>query len=201
MRWFSALALGLTVLLAASPGRAADVAGLRQELDALRSKIEQIDADITVAAQGDTALKDEADAYAAKVKTNAAAGEALKQRAEKLAAGKGQLDTEHAAAEEMCHKTTATTKEYEAALAACEKASRAYQQHADSYRAEQQHFADDYAAYKTATANLKAQYQDIEQKRRDVLSRQASLHETRQETLNRFNDVRDHLVALQSGAK
>jgi chromosome segregation ATPase len=101
----------------------------------------------------------------------------------------------------MCHKTTATTKEYEAAVAECEKVSHAYQQHADSYRAEQQRFAKDQAAYETATRDLKAQYEDIEQKRHEVLSRQTSLHETRQETLNRFNEVRDHLVALQSSRK
>jgi chromosome segregation ATPase len=181
--------------------RADDMAGLRQELDALKSKIEQIDADINATEQGSAEIKDATDAYAAKVKTNVSTGEVLKQRAQQLAATKAHLDNEHAAAQQTCHKTTATTNEYEAALAECEKAGKAYQQDADAYRVEQQHFANDYATYNTATAELKTQYENIEQKRQQVLSRQASLHDTRQETLSRFNEIRDHLMALQASGK
>jgi chromosome segregation ATPase len=201
MRWFPTLAMALTMLMVTTSARADDVASLRQELDALKSKIEQIDGDINATDPGSAEIKEATDAYAAKVKANVSAGEALKQRAQQLAATKARLDTEHAAAEQMCHKTTATTKEYEAALVECEKVGKAYQQHADAYRAEQQHFTDDYAAYNAATAELKTQYEDIEQKRKNVLSRQASLHETRQETLTRFNEVRDRLMALQASGK
>lgn len=201
MRWFPTLAMAVTMLCVTANARADDIASLRLELDALKSKIEQIDADINATDQGSAEIKEATDAYAAKVKANVSTGEALKQRAQQLAATKAHLDTEHAAARQTCHKTTATTKEYEAALAECQKAGNAYQQHADGYRAEQQHFTDDYAAYNTATAELKNQYESIEQKRQEVLSRQASLHETRQETLSRFNEIRDRLMALQASGK
>lgn len=201
MRWFAMLAMALATLSVAAGARADDIASLRQELDGLKSKIEQIDADINATGQGSSEIKQETDAYAAKVTANTGTGEALKQRAQQLAATKAHLDGEHAAAQQLCHKKTATTKEYEAALAECEKVGHAYQQHADAYRVEQRHFADDYAAYNAATAELKTAYQDIEQKRHDVLSRQASLHESRQETLHRFNEVRDRLVALQASRK
>jgi len=201
MRWFLTLAMAMTMLWVTANARADDIANLRQELDTLKSKIEQIDADINATDKGSAEIKEATDAYAAKVKTNVGTGEALKQRAQQLDTAKTHLDTEHAAAEQMCHKTTATTKEYEAALAECEKAGKAYQQHADAYRAEQQRFTGDYAAYNTATAELKTQYEKIEQKRKDVLSRQASLHETRQETLTRFDEVRDRLMALQASGK
>jgi chromosome segregation ATPase len=183
----------------ATAARAEDAASLRQELDALNGKIEQIDADITGTAQGNTDIKNEADAYAADKKANTAAGDALKQRSQQLAARREQLDTEHAATEQTCRKTTATTQEYEAALAQCEKARQAYQQHADAYRADEQHLADDLAAYQSAAQKLQAEYKDIEQKRQDLLARQASLQDKRQQALNQFNELRDRLVTLQSG--
>ena len=201
MRWFSTLAIAVTMLWVTADARADDIASLRQELDALKSKIEQIDGDISATDQGSAEIKEATDAYAAKVKANVSTGEALKQRAQQLAATRANLDTEHAAAQQTCHKTTSTTKEYEAAVAECEKAGKAYQQRADAYRAEQQHFTDDYGAYNATTVELKTQYEDIEQKRKDVLSRQASLHETRQEALTRFNEVRDRLMALQASGK
>jgi chromosome segregation ATPase len=193
-----ALVLTLGVVVAA---RADDAASLRQELDALNSKIEQIDADITGTTQGNTEIKNESDAYAANVKANTAAGDELKQRSQQLATRKGQLDTEHAAAEQICRKTTATTQEYQAALAQCEKARQAYLQNVEAYRADEQHLADDLAAYQSAAQKLQVEYKDIEQKRQDLLARQASLQDKRQQAMNQFNEVRDRLVASQSGAK
>lgn len=175
-----------------------DAAGLRQELDTLRSKIEQIDAEIADTARGNEAIKANADAYAAKMKTNAASDEALKQRGQQLASRKEQLDTERAATEQACHKTTATPQEYQVALAHCEKASQTYQQNVDAYRAEQQRFAADYGAYTAAAKDLQAQYKDIEQKRQDLSARQTALRDTRQGVLDRFNEVRDRVTALQS---
>jgi chromosome segregation ATPase len=195
-----AIALVLTLGVAAA-ARADDAASLRQELDTLNSKIEQIDADITGTAQGNSEIKDNAETYAADVKTNTAAGDALKQRSQQLAGRREQLDTERTATEQLCHKTTATTQEYQAALAQCEKARQAYQQNADVYRADQQHLADDLAAYQSAAQKLQAEYKDIEQKRQDLVSRQTSLKDERQQALNQFNEVRDRLTAKQSGGK
>jgi chromosome segregation ATPase len=197
-RLAAALAATIGVIVVA---RADDVADLRQELESLRSKIEQIDADITDTAHGNAGLKDQSDAYAAKVQANTATGQELKERGQQLAARKAQLDTEHDAAEQTCHKATATTEEYKAALAQCETAGQSYKQHADAYRDDQQRLATDYAAYNAASKDLQAQYKDIEQKREDVLARRDALHNTRQETLNRFNEVRDRLIALQSKPK
>jgi len=198
MRCLCGLAAALTVVSGlAAAARADDAASLRQELDTLNSQIERIDANITDTAKGNAALKSESDAYAAKAKADAASGDALKQRSQQLTARRKQLDDEHAAAEQTCHKTTATPQEYQAALAACEKASQAYSRDADAYRADQQRLADDLAAYHTATQDLQAEYKDIEQKRHDILAHQAALNETRQETLNRFNEIRDRLTALQ----
>jgi len=202
VRRFVRFALALTFVVgAAASARADDPAGLQKELDALRGKIEQIDAQITDTAHGSGAIKDEADAYAAKMKANAAAFVALKEHGQQLAARLTQLETEHAAAEQACHKTTATTQEYETALAECEKARKAYQQHADEYRAEQQRLSSDDTAYHNAAKDLLVEYKDIEKKRQDLLARQASLHTEREDTLNRFNQVRDRLTALQSVAK
>ena len=88
--------LGLALALALSLGvgaaaHADDAASLRQELDSLRSKIEQIDADITDTGRGSAALKDESDAYcAAKVQTNTATGQELE-------AAEGAVDGRHGA--------------------------------------------------------------------------------------------------------
>ena len=185
----------------AATARAEDAASLRQELDTLNHKIEQIDADITATTKGSTEVKDEADAYAGNVKANTAAGDQLKQRSQQLATRREQLDAEHTAAEQACHKTTTTTQEYEAALAQCEKTRQAYQQHADAYRTDQQHLSDDLAAYHAASQKLQADYKDIEQKRQAVLARQASLHDLRQQTLAQFNETRDRLTALQPAKK
>lgn len=199
---FSRLAAALAATLGIiAIAHADEVADLRQELDSLRSKIEQIDADITDTARGNAELKDQADAYAPKVQANTATGQELKERSQQLTARKTQLDTEHDAADQTCHKTTATADEYKAALAQCEKVRQAYQQHTDGYRDDQQRLATDYAAYNAASKDLQSQYKDIEQKRQDLLARRDSLHNTREETLNRFNEVRDRLVALQSKPK
>jgi len=199
---FSRLAAALAATLGViAIAHADDLADVRQELESLRSKIEQIDADISDTAHGNAELKDQADAYAAKVQANTATGQELKERGQQLAARKTQLDAEHDAAEQMCHKTTATAEEYKAALSQCENAGQSYQQHADSYRDDQQRLATDYAAYNAASKDLQAQYKDIEQKRQDVLARRDSLHNTREETLNRFNEARDRLIVLQSKPK
>jgi len=196
------ISLGFAFALAAAvAAHADDAASLRQELDTLRSKIEQIDAQITDTGRDSSAIKDETDAYTAKVKASAAAGTALKERGERLASRLAQLQTEHAAAEQTCHKTTATTREYDAALAQCEAARRAYQQHADDYRAEQQRLAADDGAYHAAAQELQAEYKDIEKKRQDLLAQQAALHASRQEALQRFDELRDRLAAPQPGAK
>jgi len=184
----------------ATAARAEDAAGLRQQLDALNGKIEQIDADITGTAQGNTEIKTEADTYAVDMKANAAIGDSLKQRSQQLAARRDQLDTEHNAAEQLCRKTTATTQEYDAVVAQCEKARQAYQQHADVFRSDEQHLAGDLATYQSAAQKLQAEYKDIEQKRQDLLARRASLQDKRQQALNQFVELRDRLVALQPGA-
>jgi chromosome segregation ATPase len=202
LQFLSRLAAVLVLTLGVgATARAEDAASLRQELDALNSKIEQIDANITGTAQGNTEIKSESNAYAADMKANTAACDALKLRGQQLATREKELDTEHAAAEQACRKTTATTEEYQAALAQCEKARQAYQQHADAYRADEQHLADDLAAYQSAAQKLQTEYKDIEQKRQDLLGHQASLQDERQQMLNQFNEVRDRLVALQSGPK
>jgi len=202
VRRFVGSALALTLMLGTvASARADDHASLQKELETLRSKIEQIDRQITETAQGSSAIKDEADAYTAKVKANTAVGAALKEHGQQLASRLAQLDTEHAAAEQACHKTTATTQEYEAALAECEKARKAYQQHADEYRAEQQRLSADDTAYHNTAKDLLAEYKDIEKKRQDLLAQQASLHTEREDTLSRFNQVRDRLTALQPGVK
>jgi chromosome segregation ATPase len=202
LQFLSRLAIALVLTLGvATAARAENAASLRQELDALNSKIEQIDADITGTAQGNTEIKGESDAYAADTKANTATGDELKQRGQQLATRREQLDNEHAAAEQLCRKTTATPQEYEAALAQCEKARQAYQQHADAYRADEQHLADDLAAYQSAAQKLQAEYKEIERKRQDLLARQASLQDKRQRALNQFNELRDRLVALQPGPK
>ena len=194
-----ATALALT-LCVAGPACADEAASLRQELAALNNKIEQIDADITAAAtRGSAEIKDASDAYAAAMAANTAAGQELKQRSQELATRRQQLDTERAATEQSCRKTSATPQEYEATLAQCEKARQTYGQHADAYRTDEQHLADDVAAYHSATQKLQAQYKDVEQKRQDVLARQASLRDMRQQALNQFNEIRDRLSAPPSG--
>ena len=200
MQFLSRLALTLVLVLgAAATARAEDAANLRQQLDALNSKIERIDADMSGTTQGNTEIKTEADAYAADVKANGATGDDLKQRSQQLAARRAELDSEHTATGQTCSKKTETTEEYQAALASCEKARQAYQQHADAYRADEQHLADDLAAYQSAAQKLQAEYKDIEQKRQDLLAQQASLKDERQQTLSQFNALRDRLVALQPG--
>jgi chromosome segregation ATPase len=202
MKWPARL-LGLTLALTVAFGvvamaRADDAASLRQQLDTLRSKLEQIDASLTDTDKESAALKQEADDYAAKLKINTATGDELKQRSQQLTAHAKELETERAATEQLCHKTTATTEEYQAALAECEKSRQAYQQHSDAYNVEQQRFTTDDAAYDAAVKELQAGYKDIGQKRQDILAKQASLHDTRQQTLDEFNAVRDRLNALQS---
>jgi chromosome segregation ATPase len=200
LQFLSRLVLALVLILGvAAAARAEDAASLRQQLDALNGKIAQIDADITGTTQGNTEIKGESDVYAADKKANTATGDELKQRGQQLAARREQLDTEHAATEQTCHKTTTTTQEYQAALAQCEKARQTYQQDADAYRADEQHLADDLTAYQSAAQKLQGEYKDIEQKRQDLLARQASLQDKRQQALNQFNELRDRLVALQSG--
>jgi chromosome segregation ATPase len=185
------LTLGATVM-----ARADDAASLRQELDSLRGKIEQLDTALTDTDKGSAALKQEADDYAAKVKASDAAGDELKQRSQQLTMQAKEFETERATTEQLCHKTSATTEEYQAALAQCDKARQAYQQHTDAYRAEQQRLATDAGTYAAAARELQASYKDIEQKRHDILAKQASLQATRQQTLDRFNAVRDRLNAL-----
>jgi chromosome segregation ATPase len=179
---------------------AEDAASLRQELEAIRSKLDQIDADITDSTRSGDAIKSEADAYAAKAKASATAAAALKERGQQLSARRAQLEAQHAAAERLCHKTAVTTQEYRAALAECEKAGQAYQKDTEDYRAEQQHLADDTSAHRTATQKLQTEYRELEKKRQDLLARQAALHESRVETLSRFNEVRDRLSAVQTNA-
>ncbi|MFZ2007739.1 MAG: hypothetical protein WAV02_21840 [Stellaceae bacterium] len=185
------LTLGGTVM-----ARADDAASLRQELDSLRGKIEQLDTALTDTDKGNATLKQEADDYAAKVKASDAAGDELKHRSQQLTMQAKELETERATTEQLCHKTSATAEEYQAALAHCDKARQAYQQHTDTYRAEQQRLATDAGAYDAAVKELRTRYKDIEQKRQDILSKQASLQATRHQTLDRFDAVRDRLNAL-----
>jgi chromosome segregation ATPase len=200
LQFLSGLVLALVLTLGvATAARAEDAASLRQELDALNSRIAQIDADMTGTARGNTEIKSASDAYAADMKASTATGDTLKQRGQQLATRQEQLDNEHAATEQACRKTSTTPQEYQAALAQCEKARQAYQQDADAYRADEQHLADDLAVYQSAAQKLQAEYKDIEQKRQGLLARQASLQDERQQALNQFNAVRDQLVALQSG--
>jgi chromosome segregation ATPase len=194
----SCLAVALLVTVGATVmARADDAASLRQQLDSLRSKIEQFDTALTDTDKDSATLKQEADDYAAEVKASDATGDELKQRSQQLTMQAKQLETERATTEQLCHKTSATTEEYQAALAQCDKARQAYQQHTDAYRAEQQRLATDSGAYAAAAKELQASYKDIEQKRQDVLAKQASLQNARQQTLDRFNAVRDRLNALQ----
>ena len=194
----SRVAVALLVTVgAAVMARADDAASLRQELDSLRSKIEQLDTALTDTDKGSAALKQEADDYGAKVKASDAAGDELKQRSQQLMMQAKQLETERAATEQLCHKTSTTTEEYQAALAQCDKVRQAYQQHTGAYRAEQQRLATDSGAYAAAAKELQGSYEDIEQKRQDVLAKQASLQNARRQTLDRFNAVRDRLNALQ----
>ena len=195
-----AAALALTFCVAA-PVRADDPASLQQQLDALNGKIKQIDADIAGTTHGSAEVKDESDAYAAKLKASTAAGEQLRQRSRQLATRRAQLDNERAGAEQICRKTSATTQEYEATLAQCEKARQTYQQDSASYSTDQQHLADDLAAYDAAAQKLQAEYKDIEQKRQDVLAKQASLQGMRQQMLNQFNELRDRLGGVPSSLK
>lgn len=194
--------LALVVALgAAAAAHAEDASSLRHELDGWRSKIEQIDAQIGDTARDGEAIKDATEAYTAKAKAGAATGAALKERGQQLAARLAKLETEHTAAEQACRQTAATTQEYEAALAQCQKARQAYQEHADAYRVEQQRLATDDGTYHTAAQELQTEYNDIEKKRQDLLARQAALHQSRQAALSRFNELRDRLTALQSSAK
>jgi chromosome segregation ATPase len=202
LQFLSRLVFRLVLIVGvAAPVHAEDAASLRQQLDALNSKIEQIDADLTGTTQGNTEIRTEADAYAADMKANRATGDDLKQRSQQLATRRVELDNQHTATGQTCSKKTETTEEYQAALAQCEKARQAYQQNADAYRADEQHLADDLAAYQTAAQKLQAEYKDIEQKRQDLLARQASLQDQRQQTLGQFNALRDRLVASQPGPK
>lgn len=186
---------------AAAAGHAEDAASLRQELDGWRSKIEQIDAQITDTTRDSGAIKDATEAYTAKEKATAATGAALQERGQQLAVRLAKLETEHAAAEKACRKTTTTTQEYEAALTQCQKARQAYQEHADAYRAEQRRLSTDDGAYHGAAHELQTEYNDIEKKRQDLLAAQAALHQSRQAALGHFNELRDRLTALQSSAK
>jgi chromosome segregation ATPase len=198
VRLVIALVLTLGVVALA---RADDDASQRQELETLRGKIEQLDAALTDTDKASTALKEEADDYAAKVAANAATGEAIKQRGQQLTARGAELADEHTNAEKLCMKTTATTEEYQAVLAQCDKARQAYQQHADGYRADQQHLTADYAAYNAAAKELQARYQDIDKKRQDIVAKQASLKDARQQTLAQFDALRDRLNPPQPAAK
>ena len=189
--------VALVTFGAMATARADDAANLRQELDSLRGKIEQLDTALTDTDKGSAGLKQEADDYAAKVAASAAAGDELKQRSQQLTVQAKELETERATTEQLCKKTSATAEEYQAALAQCDKARQAYQQHTDAYRAAQQRLAIDASAYGAAAKGLQAGYQDIEQKRQGILAKQASLQGERQQTLDRFNAVRDRLDALQ----
>ena len=71
----------------------------------------------------------------------------------------------------------------------------------DASRAGQQRLATDAAAYEAAAKGLQASYQDIEQKRQAIVAQQASLQETRQQALDRFNAVRDRLNAAQPNVR
>jgi chromosome segregation ATPase len=189
------------VFCVAAPAYADDAASLRQQLDALTGKIAQIDADIAGTAHGIAEVNDESATYAASLKASTATGEELKQRSQQLATRRAELDNERDAAEQTCRKTTATAQEYQAALAQCEAARQTYQQNLDSYSTDQRRLADDLATYDAASRKLQAEYKDIEQKRRGVLARQASLEDTRQQMLDQFNEIRDRLIALQSNPK
>lgn len=194
----SRLAVALLVVVGATvAARADDAASPRQELDSLRGKIEQLDATLTDAGKGAAALKQEGDDYAAKVKASDTTGEELEQRSQQLTLRVNELEAERVATEQLCRKTTATTEEYRAALAQCDKARQEYQQHTDAYRAAQQRLATDTGAYDAAAKELQASYKDIERKRQDILAKQVSLQNARQQTLDRFNAVRDRLNALQ----
>lgn len=197
LAWISA---GLAFALSTA-AHADDAVNLRRELDELRGKIEQIDAQIADTAHDSDAIKDKTDAYTAKAKAGAATGAALKERSQQLASRLAQLETDHAAAEQTCRKTTATTQEYEAALAQCEKVRQAYQQHAGAYRAEEQRLSADDSAYRGVVQDLRTAYDDIEKKRQDLLARQAALQQSRLVALGRFNELSDRLSASQSSAK
>ena len=196
------LAMALMLMLGVvAPARADDAANLRQELESLRGKIEQLDAALTDTDKASAALKEEADDYAAKVAANAATGEAVKQHGQQLTARGAELADEHANTEKLCTKTTATTEEYQAVLAQCDKARQAYQQHADAYRADQQRLTVDYQTYDAAAKELQARYQDIDKKRQDILAKQASLKDARQQALAQFDALRDRLNPPLPGAK
>jgi chromosome segregation ATPase len=201
--------IGLLVLAAAVtaamalPGTALadDDATLRQELTGLKDKIEEIDASLGKTGQSNAQLVDATKAYGQKLGEIKTEGEKLKDRARQLTAGKERLDAEHDAATQICRKKTATDAEYKEAVAQCEKAGDAYQQHADAFRAEEQTLTAELAAYDAANAQLKAQYAEIERKREDLVTRQKSLEADRQSTVDRFNEIRDRLIALQSKPK
>ena len=184
-----------------APTRADEAASLRQALETLRGKIEQFDAALTDTDKASAALMQEADDYAAKVAANAATGAAMKQRGQQLTARGAELADEHANTEKLCTKTTATTEEYRAVLAQCQKAREAYQQHADAYRADQQRLTADYAAYDATAKELQARYRDIGQKRQDILAKQASLKDARQQAQAQFDALRDRLGPPQPAAK
>ena len=192
-----ATAIAMTVSVAV---HADDLADLRQSLDALKTKIEQIDGDLAETGRNIDALNAETAGYRSKLADAEAVGRKLSDRNQQLATHKAQLDTEHEAAAQLCRKTVSEA-EYKATVAHCQSAADAYQQHADAYRTDQQSLATDYAAYQAETQELKARYEDIEQKRSAVLARQTSLQSARREAAGRFNAERDRLVALQSKQK
>lgn len=197
----SVLALAFVSVAVLSEARADDAASLRQELNSLRDKIEQLDSALTDTAKGSAALKQEADDYAAKVKASDATGDELKLRSQQLTTQAKELEAERTTTEQLCRKTSATPEEYQAVLAQCDKARQAYQQHTDAYRAAQQRLATDTSAYDAAAKILQASYKEMEQQRQDILARQASLQQERQQTLDRFNAVRDRLQTLQPWSK
>jgi chromosome segregation ATPase len=92
-------------------------------------------------------------------------------------------------------------EEYKEVVAQCDKVGGAYRQDADEYRKELESLTADYAAYDAETKALKAEYNGLEQKRQDVLTREASLQTARQQTASRFNELRERLIALQSTSK
>ena len=201
MRWLPKFAAAIAMtMVAAAAVRADEIADLRQNLDALKARIEQIDGDLTETGKNIGDMNAETAAYRGKLAEADATGAKLNERSRQLTAHKGQLDAEHEAAAQLCRKTVSEA-EYKATVAHCQVAADTYQQHADAYRADEQSLAADYAAYQAEARELKARYDDIEQKRRTVQARQDSLQSARREAADRFNAERERLIALQSKQK
>lgn len=192
---FGLMAFGAMSAVRAAPAQSDNLKEVRDQLTALGTQIEQVDAKLADVGQQRSQLQAKVDAYAKAIEGRGPAAQRLHERDAELAARRRQLEAEHQAAAELCSRKVAEP-EYKALVAKCEAAGAAYRQHAAALQREYDKVVAAHAQYQAEMKQLESEHQVLEQQREAVQQAQSSLSAERARLVNAFNGARDRLIAL-----